>query len=91
MLEPALRRKPVVFGPHNMNFRESAEVLLRSGAAVQVRDAHELGAALQRLLGDPELRARMGDKGFEAVWARQGAVAETLELIQRFLVDPLGR
>jgi len=91
MLEPALRRKPVVFGPHNMNFRESAEVLLRSGAAVQVRDRHELGEALQRLLGDPELRSRMGDKGFEAVWARQGAVAETLELIQRFLVEPLGR
>lgn len=87
MLEPALRRKPVVFGPHNMNFRESADLLLRSGGAVQVHDGQELRAALQRLLEDPELRARMGEAGFQTVWARQGAVAETLELIQRFLMD----
>jgi 3-deoxy-D-manno-octulosonic-acid transferase len=87
MLEPALRRKPVVFGPHNMNFRESADLLLRSGGAIQVRDGQELGAALQRLLDDPGLRARMGEAGYETVGARRGAVAEILELIQRFLMD----
>ena len=35
MLEPAQRRKPVLFGPHTSNFRESAE-LLRSAAIVLI-------------------------------------------------------
>lgn len=87
MLEPALCRKPVLFGPHNMNFRESAELLLRCGGAVQVSDGRELRMALQQLLEDSGLRKRMGEAGFQAVRARRGAVAETLTLVQRFLLD----
>ena len=87
MLEPAFHRKPVVFGPHNMNFRESAELLLHSGGAIQVSDGQELRKAIERLLADPGLRARMGEAGFHAVETRRGAVADTLELIQRYLMD----
>ncbi len=86
MLEPALRRKPVVFGPHTANFREGAELLVKAGAALVVRDDQELEAALDRLLCDPGLRASMGEAAFEAVAGRQGAVRETLELIERFLI-----
>jgi 3-deoxy-D-manno-octulosonic-acid transferase len=85
MLEPALRRKPVLFGPHTDNFREPAALLLDADAAVCVHDAHELTAALRRLLTDPALRTKMGDAGFEAVASRHGAVRETLELVSRFL------
>jgi 3-deoxy-D-manno-octulosonic-acid transferase len=87
MLEPAFHRKPVVFGPHNMNFRESAELLLRSGGAIQVSDGQELRTAIERLLADPGLRARMGEAGFQAVGSRRGVVADSLELIQRYLMD----
>lgn len=87
MLEPAFHRKPVVFGPHNMNFRESAELLLRSGGAIQVGDGQELRTAIERLLADPGLRARMGEAGFQAVGTRRGVVADSLELIQRYLMD----
>jgi 3-deoxy-D-manno-octulosonic-acid transferase len=90
MLEPAFCRKPVVFGPHNMNFRESADLLLRSGGAVQVPDGRELLVALQQLLAAPDLRERMGEAGFQAVSSRRGAVSQTLELIQRFLMDQPG-
>lgn len=90
MLEPALHRKPVLFGPHTTNFRESAELLLRSGGAIQVRDSQELRAALERLLADPGLRAWMGEAGFQTVGARRGVVADTLELIQGFLMDHPG-
>lgn len=86
MLEPALRRKPVLFGPHYMNFRESAELLLAAGAAFQVADGKDLAEAVARLLGDPELRKQMGEKGHVAVQSRRGAVNETLELIERFLI-----
>lgn len=87
MLEPALLRKPVLFGPHYMNFRESAELLLGAGAALQVADGKELIEAVGRLLGDPDLRKRMGEKGHAAVESRRGAVNETLELIERFLIS----
>ncbi len=85
MLEPALRRKPVLFGPHTDNFREPAALLLGANAAVRVRDGGELTAALRRLLTDPALRETMGDAGFAAVSSRHGAVRETLDLVSRFL------
>jgi 3-deoxy-D-manno-octulosonic-acid transferase len=88
MLEVALRRKPALFGPHTENFRESAELLAKSGGGLVVRDAAELERAMTRLLGDPALRAAMGAAAFAAVAARQGAVRETLALIERFLIRP---
>ncbi|MEK7709109.1 MAG: 3-deoxy-D-manno-octulosonic acid transferase [candidate division NC10 bacterium] len=86
MLEPALRQKPVVFGPHTSNFREGAELLVTAGAALVVRDAKEVEGALDELLSDPARRAAMGEAAFEAVVGRQGAVLQTLELIERFLM-----
>ncbi|HEV8613917.1 MAG TPA: 3-deoxy-D-manno-octulosonic acid transferase [Methylomirabilota bacterium] len=85
MLEPALRRKPVLFGPHTQNFRESAGLLVESGAAIVVRDATELAAGLRRLLGNPPVAAALGEAGYEAVAARHGSVRETLDLVARFL------
>lgn len=85
MLEPALRGKPVLFGPHTHNFREAASVLADSGAGRVVHDAGELGAELKRLLADSVLRARLGAAGRDAVLARHGAVRATLELIAQYL------
>ena len=42
MLEPALRKKPVLYGPHATNFRESAALLESVGAAVVVESAGDL-------------------------------------------------
>ena len=88
MLEPAVRGKPVLFGPHNENFRESAELLLACGAATTVQTGLDLGAELTTLLGDPERRERAGAAGRAAVASRHGAVRETLDLAARFLAPP---
>jgi 3-deoxy-D-manno-octulosonic-acid transferase len=88
MLEPALLRKAILFGPHTGNFRESADVLLAAGGAVLVREGAELGRRVGQLLGDLELRQRMGEAAFHAVVGRQGAVKHTLELVERFLMEP---
>jgi 3-deoxy-D-manno-octulosonic-acid transferase len=85
MLEPALRGKPVLFGPHTDNFREAAGVLIDSGSGRVVHDAAELGSELRRLLGDAVLRARVGAAGRDAVIARHGAVRATLELTAQYL------
>jgi 3-deoxy-D-manno-octulosonic-acid transferase len=85
VLEPALRRKPVLVGPHTDNFREAAALLIDAGAAVVVTDAASLSAELKALLSDPAVAAKRGDAGAEAVAARHGAVAATLDLVQRYL------
>jgi 3-deoxy-D-manno-octulosonic-acid transferase len=86
VLEPALRGKPVLFGPHTANFRESAELLIAGGGGRIVRDADELASALTRWLADADLRAATGVAARAAAASRQGAVRETLDLIERFLL-----
>lgn len=83
MLEPALRARPVLFGPHTSNFREAARLLLASGGGLLVRNAAELEEAVHRLLEDPDVGRRMGEAAHEAVASHQGAVQETLELLKR--------
>jgi 3-deoxy-D-manno-octulosonic-acid transferase len=88
VLEPALRRRPVLFGPHTVNFRESTALLLASGGGLLVRDAAELGVELARLFADTDLRTALGCAAREAAVSRPGAVRETLDLIGRFLLAP---
>jgi 3-deoxy-D-manno-octulosonic-acid transferase len=88
MLEPAARGKPVLLGPHNENFRDSAELLLACGAARVVRNGIELGGELIALLDDRPERERLGAAGRAAVASRHGAVRETLDLAARFLAFP---
>jgi 3-deoxy-D-manno-octulosonic-acid transferase len=85
VLEPALRGKPVLFGPHTSIFREAASILLAAGGGVVVRDAGELAAELERLLADPALRARRGAAAREAAASRHGALRTTLDLLERYL------
>jgi 3-deoxy-D-manno-octulosonic-acid transferase len=86
VIEPALRRKPVLFGPHTANFRESTALLLERGGGGLVDGAGDLEAMVLRLLADPPTRAAMGAAAYAAVAARQGAVVETLALVERYLI-----
>jgi 3-deoxy-D-manno-octulosonic-acid transferase len=85
MLEPALRGKPVLYGPHTANFREAAALLLAGGGGQVVRDAGELADALRALLDDPTRRARAGAAAREAALSRHGAARATLDLVARYL------
>lgn len=85
VLEPAMRGKPVLVGPHMSNFREGAELLQRSGGGLVVKDGPELERELARLLEDRELARRMGEAARQAFAGRQGAVSATLDLVGRHL------
>lgn len=85
VLEPAMRGKPVLVGPHMSNFREGAELLERSGGGLVVKDGPELERELARLLEDRDLARRMGEAARQAFAGRQGAVSATLDLIGRHL------
>jgi len=85
MLEPAVRGRPVLFGPHTSNFRESAQLLLDAGGALRVADGGGLAEAVGALAADPARRAAMGEAGARAVAARRGALEATLALVQAHL------
>jgi 3-deoxy-D-manno-octulosonic-acid transferase len=86
MLEPAHRSKPILFGPHTENFRESAALLLSVGGAVVVKDALDLVRKIEKLLEEPALARQMGDAARAAVASRQGALDKTLALIEGHLI-----
>ena len=85
MLEPAMRGRPVLYGPHTSNFREGAARLERTGGGLVVKDGLELERELARLLEDRELARRMGEAARAAFADGPGAVSATVELIARHL------
>jgi 3-deoxy-D-manno-octulosonic-acid transferase len=88
LLEPAALGVPVLTGPYHSNSKDIARLLLEQGAALQVDDARELGAALARLLADPEERRRIGAIGQQIVESNRGSVARLLELIEPLSPGP---
>jgi 3-deoxy-D-manno-octulosonic-acid transferase len=85
MIEPAGYGAAVTFGPHVWNFKEPARRLVEVGGAYQVRDAAELFAVSQRLLGDAEERRAAGAAARAFVLAQQGATGRTLDLLGEVL------
>ncbi len=53
-LEPAVFSKPIIFGPDMSDFGEIAKMLLKSGGAVQVRNAESFYEAVIMFLSDPQ-------------------------------------
>src|SRR4029077_10481537 len=64
ILEPARHRKPIVFGPHMENFRDMARLFLDGNAAVQIRDAAQLGSAIENLVSNPDRAAELGKNAY---------------------------
>ena len=78
ILEPARAGKAMLFGPYMRNFADEARALLAADAAVQVRDAADLGEHLTRLLNDPQ---RCNELGKHA----QALLREHADIADRYL------
>ncbi len=78
ILEPAGQGKPVLYGPHMDNFRDSVQVLEGRGG-IQVRDAEELFQRLRELLADSEKRGRLGEAARATVSEISGASRRNVE------------
>lgn len=84
-LEPAALGLPVVMGPHVFNFAEITRMLAQQGGLVQVTEANDLARLLLRLIPDPDLRARMGEKAAEVVQQNRGAVDRVVHSLEQLL------
>jgi 3-deoxy-D-manno-octulosonic-acid transferase len=90
ILEPAALGKVPVFGPSMENFREMAGKFLEAGAAIQVKNSHELGLAWGNLLREPEHAARLGARAREFVDKNRGATQRVLEHVARVIGSDRG-
>lgn len=80
-IEPAALGKPMVFGPDMENFRPIAADFVANDAAVQVRDAAALEAALAALLADAKRCGELGANALRVVQRNQGASERTATMI----------
>jgi 3-deoxy-D-manno-octulosonic-acid transferase len=80
ILEPAACGRPVLFGPHMENFRDSVKVLLGRGG-IQVSDFVRLERVLSDLLSDRKEIDKLGRMAQESVSAVQGASLADTEVI----------
>jgi 3-deoxy-D-manno-octulosonic-acid transferase len=85
ILEPALYRKPVLFGPHMNNFRQMASMFLEARAGCVVQDEKELFESCFRLYQDPDLRRSMGDQGFSIIAANRGTAGRIIQRMSRIV------
>ena len=74
LLEPASFGLPVVFGPHTENFAWMAQALEKAQGGHRVKDPEELFSLMLKLIGDKELRARMGEAAQDFVVQNRGAL-----------------
>jgi 3-deoxy-D-manno-octulosonic-acid transferase len=72
------------------NFEEATRLAVEAGAAIQVADLAELGAALAELLLDASRREQMGKAGLELMRQHQGATLRTLALLEAALKPSKG-
>lgn len=88
LMEPALFGIPVLFGPYNFSFHETAEVLRDSNGGTEIANEEQLIGALEKFLADPKARRAAGDRARQVIIDRQGASARTVDLLVRIANEP---
>ncbi|WP_225413766.1 3-deoxy-D-manno-octulosonic acid transferase [Stigmatella hybrida] len=78
ILEPAGQGKPVLYGPHMDNFRDSVQVLEGHGG-LQVQDAEDLYRRVSELLSRPEALHALGAQARQTVSQISGASRRNVE------------
>ena len=84
-IEAAAAGVPVCFGPSMSNFREIAEVFLRSKGAEQVESARDVIAFARRMFDDETARTAMGERARQTVLQNRGASERTARRIVELL------
>jgi 3-deoxy-D-manno-octulosonic-acid transferase len=86
ILEPAAQGRPVLFGPHMENFRDSVGVLVGRGG-LQVKDADNLFKVLSELFSRPDTIESLGELARKAVRQVSGASDRNVEAMARLLAE----
>ena len=82
MIEPAVFKKPILFGPHTSNFRGIADLFIKKEAALLVKDKASLKSALEKLLNEPDRADRLGKSARFIVDENIGATESVIKEIE---------
>ena len=80
ILEPAAQGKPVLFGPHMENFRDSVQVLVGRGG-IQVNDPDHLYRVVTELLSQPGELESLGELALATVQQVSGASERNVDCL----------
>jgi 3-deoxy-D-manno-octulosonic-acid transferase len=89
VVEPALSRTPVCFGPYTWNFSTVVEQLIQTGGGFEVRQEEDFRQRALPLFTDPRHRQETGLRAYQVVKQGQGAVQRTMSVVLESL-QPLG-
>lgn len=81
ILEPARLGKPIIFGPHMMNFAEEAQLLLQAGGAKQVENEQALSEILNDWLAHPHTADAFGEKAKQLLSTQDSVLKNYLQSI----------
>ncbi len=81
VIEPALARVPVLFGPYTRNFASIVAALKRTGGGIEVVDAASLVQHARPLLQDLTVSREVGRRAYAAIQQERGAVERTLSAV----------
>lgn len=81
--EPVAAGVPVVFGPNMQNFASLAGQFLRHEGALQISDSGSLRTAVDQLLNDGDLRARLAANAAACLEVHRGATLRTVAALER--------
>ena len=87
ILEVLAQGKGVIFGPHMENVSDLAQLVVERGAGIQVSAPNELREVVERLIADPSLRRKMGEKGLALIQEHQGALERILVKVKEFFKE----
>lgn len=82
ILEPASRKKPVVFGPQMFNFRDISRMFLEKEAAFCAVDSRDLAEKIKQVLTSDLLAKQMAERAYELIIANRGATARNVAVIR---------
>lgn len=81
ILEPAMHSVPVLFGPYMDHFKQSSELLMKSGGGMKIKDSDELFLKMAELLQDEDKRKKIGKMALDFVKRHQGPSDKTVALL----------
>ncbi len=85
ILEPASRKKPVVFGPQMFNFRDISRMFLEKEAALCAVDSRDLAEKIRRVLTSDLLAKQLVERAYELIVANRGATARNIAVIRELV------
>jgi len=85
ILEPAVLAKPILTGPHMMNFAEIHNMFLQHQAVTEVKDAQSLAEAVIFYMQHPDASAAQGQKALGVIEQNRGALGKQIAELERFI------